>query len=278
MIRAADVTVAYGDALVLAGVGLTARPGEVVGVIGPNGSGKTTLLRTLHRALIPRTGAVAIDDVPIDRLAAREIARRVAVLGQEGAPELPLTVGEMVLLGRLPHQRDLRPASAADGRIAAAALARVGARHLAERPFRMLSGGERQRVLIARALAQQASHLLLDEPTNHLDVRYQHELLGLVRELAVTTVIVLHDLNLAARYCDHLILLDRGAVAGAGAPEEILTPELLEPVYGVAVRRLDDGDAVQLAFGPPAGPARRGGAEALSGRGRARAASPPAPG
>ncbi len=254
MIRADDVTVAYDGSLVLAGVGLAARPGEVVGVIGPNGSGKTTLLRALYRALVPRTGTVAIDGVAIGRLSAREIARRVAVVSQQDAPEHPLTVAELVLVGRLPHQRDLWPSSAADDRIAAAALVRVGARHLAERPFQTLSGGERQRVLIARALAQQADHLLLDEPTNHLDVRYQHEILGLVRELGVTTVVVLHDLNLAARYCDHLVLLDDGSVAAAGAPRDVLTRALLEAVYEVAVRRLDDDGTVQLIFGPPARP------------------------
>jgi iron complex transport system ATP-binding protein len=127
---------------------------------------------------------------------------------------------------------------------------RVGARELADRPFAALSGGERQRVLIARALAQQADHLLLDEPTNHLDIRYQHELLSFLGELTVTTVIVLHDLNLAARYCDSAVLLNRGRVAAAGAVGKVLTPEVLEPVYGVRVQRAAAFDSFQLLFGP----------------------------
>lgn len=154
----------------------------------------------------------------------------------------------MVLLGRSPHRSTFESYSSEDHRIAAAALTRVGARHLADRDYGRLSGGEKQRVLIARTLAQQADHLLLDEPTNHLDIRYQHEVLNLVRGIGVTTVVVLHDLNLATRYCDRLVLLDHGKVVSAGRPEEVLTPEVLEPVYGVAVRRLSESSCVQLIF------------------------------
>ncbi len=132
------------------------------------------------------------------------------------------------------------------------ALRRVGLRDLADRNLATLSGGEKQRTLIARALAQQADHLLLDEPTNHLDIHYQHEVLELVRNLDVATVLVLHDLNLAARYCDHLVLLDKGHLACAGATAEVLTPDVLEPVYRVTVRVLHDEDAPQLIFRPHA--------------------------
>jgi iron complex transport system ATP-binding protein len=208
---------------VLDGVGLNAGPGEVVGLIGPNGSGKTTLLRVLYAALRPRAGFVSIDDDP---------------------------VAEMVLLGRSPHPSAFQRYTAADHRTAATGLRRVGVRQLADRAFGTLSGGEKQRVLVARALAQESDHLLLDEPANHLDIRYQHEILGLVRALAVTTVVVLHDLNLAARYCDHLVLLDRGAIARAGSTDQVLTPEVLEPVYGIGVRRLIQPDCVQLVFHP----------------------------
>ncbi|MGO2111514.1 MAG: ABC transporter ATP-binding protein, partial [Pseudoclavibacter sp.] len=138
----------------------------------------------------------------------------------------------------------------ADEIAAADAMARAGVTDLAHRTIDDLSGGERQRVLIARALAQEASHLLLDEPTNHLDVRYQHEILSLVRELPLTTIVVLHDLNLAARYCDVLVLLERGRVVASGAPDEVLTPETLQPVYGIDVRRLDLDGVPQLVFAP----------------------------
>ena len=253
MISAQDVTFAYDGTPVLAGVGLDARDGSVVGLIGPNGSGKTTLLRMLYTALSPHSGAVLLDGESVAALGGRETARRIAVVAQENPPELPISVAEMVLLGRSPHRSSFQSYTGRDHEIAAMALRRVGMRSFAERAFVMLSGGEKQRVLIARALAQEAGHLLLDEPTNHLDIHYQHEVLTLVRALGVTTVVVLHDLNLAARYCDHLVLLDRGAVAHAGPTAEVLRPEVLEPVYHVSVRCLDEDDCIQLIFRPRTG-------------------------
>ena len=250
MISARDVSFSYDRSPVLDGVSIHADAGDVVGLIGPSGSGKTTLLRTLYAALEPRTGHVEIDGRRVDRLRPRELARRVAVVAQETPSELPLTVVDMVLLGRAPLRSMLQSYSKADHRAAAAALRRVGARELAGRAVTTLSGGEKQRVLIARALAQEADHLLLDEPTNHLDIRYQHEILTLVRDLGITTVVVLHDLNLAARYCDRLALLGRGRVVAAGGPDEVLVPHVIEPVYGVGVRRLDEPDCVQLVFRP----------------------------
>ncbi|EIE99243.1 ABC transporter ATP-binding protein [Saccharomonospora glauca] len=250
MITAHDVSFAYDGALVLDTVRLTARPGRITGLIGPNGSGKTTLLRTLHAALTPRSGLVSLDEDPLSALPPRQRARRLAVVAQEQSTEVPLTVAETVLLGRSVHLTAFQRYSAADHEIAASALRRVGARHLADRVFGELSGGEKQRVLIARALAQRADHLLLDEPTNHLDIRYQHEVLQLVRTLAVTTVVVLHDLNLAARYCDELVLLDHGEVRAAGAPDEVLRPEVLEPVYRIGVRRVFSDGGLHLLFHP----------------------------
>ncbi|MGW2661608.1 ABC transporter ATP-binding protein [Nocardia tengchongensis] len=250
MIDATDVRVDYGGTVVLSDVELVAETGSTVGLIGPNGSGKSTLLRVIYRALRPRVGTVLIDGTATDTLRGRDRAERLAVVTQEAPAETPITVADMVLLGRSPWASVVRGYSAADHATAAAALHRVGARDLADRPFKSLSGGERQRVLIARALAQQADHLLLDEPTNHLDIRYQHELLSLLGGLAITTVIVLHDLNLAARYCDRLVLLDRGRVAATGFVGDVLTPEILEPVYGVSVERSTAFDSLQLLFGP----------------------------
>jgi iron complex transport system ATP-binding protein len=253
VISAQNLSFGYGSAPpVLEDVTASAGDGDVVGLIGPNGSGKTTLLRMLYGALVPRGGLVEVDGDRVDRLRPIELARRVAVVAQEGVPELPLTVVDMVLLGRAPLRGMFRSYTRGDHRRAAAALARVGARELAGRSFTTLSGGEKQRVLIARALAQEADHLLLDEPTNHLDIRFQHEILALVRDLGMTTMVVLHDLNLAARYCDRLTLLHGGGVVAAGGPDDVLRPEVLEPVYGVAVRRLDEPDCVQLVFRPAA--------------------------
>ena len=250
MISAEQVSFAYDESEVLHEVSAVAGDGDVVGLIGPNGSGKTTLLRTLYGALRPGGGTVQVDGQAVDRFTPTGLARRIAVVAQEGVPELPLTVVDMVLLGRAPRRSMFQSYTRDDYQRAAAALRRVDARALAERPFNTLSGGEKQRVLVARALAQEADHLLLDEPTNHLDIRYQHEILTLVRDLSITTVVVLHDLNLAARYCDRLVLLERGHVASTGPPDTVLQPEVIEPVYGVTVRRLEEPDCVQLVFRP----------------------------
>jgi iron complex transport system ATP-binding protein len=249
MIEASGVSWRYGDRPVIDGVSVTARPGRVLGLIGPNGSGKTTLLRLLYGAL-RGGGTVTVDGSPLAGLGAREAARRIAVVVQESGGETALTVAEMVLLGRGPHLRAFERTRAGDLAIAEACLARVGATHLAARPFSGLSGGERQRVLIARALAQEATHLLLDEPTNHLDIRYQHEILRLVRGLGTCVIVVLHDLNLAARYCDDLVLLGGGGVVAAGTTAEVLDPQILEPVYGIGIRRVDLDGELHLLFQP----------------------------
>ncbi|MDQ2660524.1 MAG: ABC transporter ATP-binding protein [Actinomycetota bacterium] len=252
MISAERISHAFDGAGVLHAVTVLARPGEVVGLIGPNGSGKTTLLRTLYRSLAPDAGAIMIDDEPLARYTPQELARAVAVVVQESHGELPFSVTDTVMLGRSPHLGTFQRQSRRDVDIAADALRRVGAEHLADRDMGELSGGERQRVLIARALAQQATHLLLDEPTNHLDIHFQHEVLGLVRDLGVSTIIVLHDLNLAARYCDSLVLLHRGRVAATGAVEDVLDPAVLEPVYGIRIETVhaEDGQ-LQLLFRAP---------------------------
>ncbi|MGS2809080.1 ATP-binding cassette domain-containing protein [Nocardia sp. MW-W600-9] len=251
MITVDQIRFTYDGRTTLDGITFQVERGATIGLIGPNGSGKSTLLRLMYRALRPAGGTVVIDTTPVEQLRGRALASRLAVVAQEAPPDTPVTVAETVLLGRSPWVGAFQGYSRADRIAAAAALEQVGARALAERRFATLSGGERQRVLIARALAQQADHLLLDEPTNHLDIRYQHELLGLVRGLtATTTIVVLHELNLAARYCDRLVLLDGGRVAAAGTVSEVLTPDVLEPVYGIPVRRTTAFGAIQLLFGP----------------------------
>lgn len=252
MIYADGVSFSYGHRKVLESATLHAIGGQVLGLVGPNGSGKTTLLRTLYHSLRPQSGTVLLNGTDLDRLRTRDVAREVSVVVQESPGDLPLLVSDMVLLGRVPHRSSFVAHRERDHQIAASALERVGALHLIDHPFEGLSGGERQRVLIARALAQQASHLLLDEPTNHLDVRYQHEVLDLVSDLATsdghTVVVVLHDLNLAATYCDQVVLLDHGRVVTAGSAEKVLAPEFLGPVFGVEVERIPVGDGFQLVF------------------------------
>jgi iron complex transport system ATP-binding protein len=218
---------------VLGGVDLAVRSGEVLGLLGPNGSGKSTLLRTVFRAIRPDSGAVHLGELDVWRSSTRDVARQCAVLTQDHATDIELSVLDLVLLGRIPHNSLGRRSAADDVALARDCLARVDAAHLEDRMVPTLSGGERQRVLLARALAQQPKVLLLDEPTNHLDIAHQLELLSLVRRLGVTAVIALHDLTLAAAYCDRLALLQQGQLVAVGSPEEVLTPERVREVYGI---------------------------------------------
>jgi iron complex transport system ATP-binding protein len=227
------VTWSVGSAAILRHVSVAIAPGECVGVLGPNGSGKSSLLRCIYRVLRPRAGLISLDGEDVWELTTRTVARRAAVVLQESTTDFDLTVAEIVAMGRIPHKGAFERDTAADARIVAEALDRVGMAALAGRNIRSLSGGERQRVLLARALAQQACCLILDEPTNHLDIRAQMDMLALVRSLGITTLAALHDLNLAAHYCDRLYILQEGAVVAQGAPAAVLTPALIRAVYGV---------------------------------------------
>ncbi|MGM1074768.1 ABC transporter ATP-binding protein [Streptomyces sp. H28] len=229
-----DVTLSAGARRLVRGVSLTARPGETIGLVGPNGSGKSTLLRAVYRVLRPDSGRVRVDGADAWSLPVRRLARTVAAVVQDAGADFDLAVREVVAMGRTPHKRLLDGDTAEDAALIGDALTAVGARHLADRPFDRLSGGERQRVLIARALAQRPALLVLDEPTNHLDIRHQLDILGALRRLPATVLLALHDLNLAAYYCDRLHVLCDGEVVASGTPAEVLTPGLLAEVYGVA--------------------------------------------
>lgn len=205
MINASQLVVRRGQRIVLENIDFSAGQGVTVGVVGPNGAGKSTLLSALYRNVSIASGQVTVSDHDLASMSRREIAREVAVVSQTPDPSLPLTVRDTVALGRLPHRSLMGYGDAADRNIVEEALTRTDLTDLADRLVTQLSGGERQRVLVARAIAQQAGHLLLDEPTNHLDIGHQFALLDLVRTIKATTVIVLHDLNLAARVCDQLV-------------------------------------------------------------------------
>ena len=229
--------------------------GSVVGIAGPNGSGKSTLLRSLYRVLAPAAGTVTSDGRDVWAMEPRALARELAVVVQEPVVEFDFTVSEVVLMGRAPHKTAFERDTPEDLALVGDALARVGLSDAHARSFTTLSGGEKQRVLIARTLAQQAKALVLDEPTNHLDLRYQLEILELVRDLDVTTVMAVHDLNLACRYCDLVVLMSGGSVYGVGPPEETLTPSLVAEVFGVSVVAavLPDGRSI-LHFDLPERP------------------------
>lgn len=228
-----ELCVTLGGRAILQNVSLTVEPKQFVGVIGPNGSGKSTLLKCMYRMQKPDAGSVLFDDVPLLQMRVRESARRVAVLAQHNDYSFDFTVREMVLLGRTPHKRMLERDTGEDFAIAQAALEQVGLQGFEERLFFSLSGGERQRVLLARALAQQTPCLILDEPTNHLDIQYQLQLMEIVRGLGITVIAAIHDLNIAAMYCDAVYVLHDGRIVAQGTPREVLTPELIAQVYRV---------------------------------------------
>ena len=234
----ADVTVAVGSVEICSEVSLEVDAGQVVGIIGPNGSGKTTLLRAVYRVLRPRLGRVVVGEDDLWELRPSEAARRIAVVVQEPRSDFEFTVREVVAMGRSPHQSPFARESSEDQQRVEDALAHVSISDLATRSFSTLSGGEKQRTLIARALVQEARILILDEPTNHLDIRYQLEVLELIRGVGVTTLMSIHDVNLAAAYCDHVVVLLGGRIQAAGLVETVLIPEVLEPVFGVKVERV----------------------------------------
>ncbi len=238
-LEASNLTLAYRDTAVLRDLHLAARPGRVLALAGPNGAGKTTLLRALARLLRPRQGAVLLDGRDVWQLSERDTARRLGLVPQSEVTEWPLTVEQVVALGRAAHRGWFRPYTSADHAAVDAALEQTGLRQLRARQLAELSGGERQRVLIARALAQQPATILLDEPTAHLDLRYQGTVLGLARRLAHTcglaVVLSLHDLNLVALYADQVALIADGKLLAEGTPNEVITAAHLQHAYGILI-------------------------------------------
>ena len=234
---------------ILKGVDLTAGRQELLGVIGPNGSGKSTLLKCIYRVLKPTAGAVYLDGTPLEQLSYRKSARKVAVVAQHNYYNFDFCVRDVVLMGRAPHKRPLERDTAEDYRIVAEALETVGMADFADRTFSTLSGGEQQRVILARALAQQTPCLILDEPTNHLDIKFQLQLMDLVRGLNRTVIAAIHDLNIAALYCDRLCAVKDGKIVGEGTPRELLTPEFIRKVYEVDAQVMTGEDgAIHILY------------------------------
>jgi iron complex transport system ATP-binding protein len=221
------------DRAIVDRIALSIAPNEFVGLVGPNGSGKSSLLRTIYRVIKPTAGVVRLDGDDVWQMPARTAARRMAVVGQESHGEFDFSVREIVMMGRSPHKAMLERDNARDNSIVDDVLARVNMAAFADRAFSTLSGGEKQRALLARALAQQPRFLILDEPTNHLDVRYQLELLSLVKGLKITTIAALHDLNLAAQYCDRIVMLEHGRVVASGSPREVFDAARIAAIYCV---------------------------------------------
>ncbi|RFB93646.1 histidinol phosphatase [Rhizobium leguminosarum bv. trifolii] len=227
------VSFAAGDTVIVDGVSLTVAKGKVLGLLGPNGSGKSSLLRLICRLRKVRSGVIRLGEDDIASLSRAALARRIAFVEQQSTTETQLTARDVVRLGRTPHRGLLSPWGAEDDAAVDEALLRVDMRERAGQLWQTLSGGERQRVHIARSLAQAPGELLLDEPTNHLDIQHQLDILRLISKLGITCIVALHDLNLAAMFCDSLAVLQKGEVVAAGAPEEVLTEDMIGRVFGV---------------------------------------------
>jgi iron complex transport system ATP-binding protein len=227
--------------------------GRVLGVVGPNGAGKSTLLRLLYRYQAPSTGRVEINGQNIWAMPARKAAQHVAAVLQEQAAAFGLSVREIIALGRTPHRQGYAGAGSQDHAVINDVIALLDLQGLENRDFGTLSGGERQRAMVARALAQQPQILILDEPTNHLDIRHQLEVLALIRQLDLTIVVSLHDLNMAADICDDILVLENGHPRGFGSPDDLLTETLVSDTFRVNARRekLAPSDANHLSFHLP---------------------------
>ncbi|SJZ36107.1 heme ABC transporter ATP-binding protein [Selenihalanaerobacter shriftii] len=229
----------YDQLKILDKVNFAIKEGEFIGLIGPNGSGKSTLLKNVNSILKPDDGKVYLDNFDLQELRKKKLAKKLAVVPQNTNVSFDFTVKEVVLMGRAPYIGRFKGETEEDYMIAKEAMKLTNTLQLADRPINQLSGGERQRVIIARSLAQEPEVLLLDEPTSNLDINYQLEIMNLLKELnrkqELTILIVIHDLNLASEYCDKLLLLNEGNIYKFGTPEEVITTENIEKVYGSKV-------------------------------------------
>ena len=232
-LKVSDLTWSVGDKEIVSNVSLEINKGEFIGLIGPNGCGKSTLLKNIYRVLTPDAGTILLDDENIGGMGSKELARKMSVMIQENTVEFDMNVLDMVMLGRYAHKKMLGSMSKEDFEIARAALKEVGMADYEERTYLSLSGGEKQRILIARVLAQKADFIILDEPTNHLDIQYQFQIMDILKAQNVTVFSSIHDLNIAAYYCDRIIVMKKGKIIHFGTPEEILTPEILDELYHI---------------------------------------------
>jgi iron complex transport system ATP-binding protein len=255
-IAATDLTLAYGDRTVVQHLDVEIPAGELTVVVGPNACGKSTLLRALARLLRPSTGSVLLEGRALRDFGSKELARSLGLLPQTSIAPSGITVADLVMRGRYPHQRIGRQLSHADAEAVGRAMDATGVTALAPRLVEELSGGQRQRVWVAMVLAQETGTLLLDEPTTFLDVSHQVEVLDLLTDLnrsrGTTVVMVLHDLNLAARYADHLVAVADGGIYAAGSPAEVLTEETVRAVFGLDSRVIADpvsGTPLMLPIG-----------------------------
>ena len=227
------VGVSLSGKKIVEGINLHVKDGSFCALIGPNGSGKTTFLKTVYRILKADSGVIRLDGRDMNQFQSRELARQMAVVGQFNQINFTYSVMDVVLMGRTPHLSLLEREKESDRELARESLEKVGLAHCAGREYQSLSGGEKQRVILARALTQSPKLLILDEPTNHLDIRYQLEILSIIKELKISVLTALQDLNLAAGFCDYIYMLKAGHIVASGTPETVITKENIEGVYQI---------------------------------------------
>lgn len=247
-IKTENINVVIDNNNILKDINIEVDNKEVIGIIGPNGSGKSTLLKCIYRLLKPNAGLVKFDDVDIKNTSIKESSKKVAVLSQHNNYDFDFTVKDIVLMGRSPHKKFMERDNKNDYDLVNDALRKVDMINFKDRSFQSLSGGEQQRVILARALAQQPKCLILDEPTNHLDIKYQLQLMRIVKSLNIEVIAAIHDLNIAAMYCDKIYVLKDGKIVQYGTPKEILTPQLIKNVYEVDAELIVDKDRVHISY------------------------------
>lgn len=240
-ILAEAVKMFVGNKEILKGIDFSLHNKEFLGIIGPNGSGKSTFLKCVYRVQKPTSGNIYFNGQHLDELSYRESALKLAVVAQHNFYSFDFSVLDVVLMGRSPHKKMLERDNLEDFKIARSALARVGMASFEKRMFSTLSGGEQQRVILARALAQQTECLVLDEPTNHLDIKYQLEILKIVKNLNVNVLAVLHDIQLACRFSDYIYLIKDGRIRYKGKPEEVITKDNMREIYDVECEVINRG-------------------------------------
>ena len=228
-----DITYSIDQKLIVEGVSLGIKEGDFVGLIGPNGCGKSTLLKNIYRVYKPDSGTVYIDGREINEMTSREVAREMSVMQKENNVEFDMTVYDMVMLGRFAHQNLWNNDKILEKKIVEDAIKEVGMEGYEDRSFLSLSGGEKQRTLVARALVQQANLIILDEPTNHLDIGYQYQIMNILKAQDLTVFSSIHDMNIAACYCDKIIMMKSGHIVKVGTPEEVMVPAMIKELFGV---------------------------------------------
>ncbi|MFJ5792721.1 ABC transporter ATP-binding protein [Lysinibacillus sp. NPDC097162] len=230
---AQEMEVKIGKKEIVKNISIQVKKQQFVGLIGPNGCGKSTLLKSIYKSLVPQKGMVFLDNLDVLKSSEKKISKHLGVVGQFNEMHFDLTVQQMVLLGRTPHKKMLESDTQQDFDIVEEALMRTNLLDYKNRSFLSLSGGEKQRVILARTIAQQPKFMILDEPTNHLDIRYQIEILSCVKDLNIGVLAALHDLEMAAQYCDYLYAVKDGEIYAHGTPEEVLIPDTIEALYQI---------------------------------------------